>query len=72
MDIAKGVRKTCPLCDHPGVSYEVQGLPSGDMLFRFRCQVCGWPYQKRVRAPKVTVEPLIGFTRRPYSWEPQP
>ena len=72
MDIAKGVRKNCPLCDHPGVSNEIQVLPGGDILYRFRCPICGWPYQKRVRAPKVTVEPLIGFTRKPYRWEPQP
>jgi len=71
-DIAKGVRKACPLCDHPGLAYEAQTLPSGDTLYRFSCTMCGWPYQKRVRPPKVTVEPLIGFSRNPYRWEPHP
>jgi len=71
-DIAKGVRKACPLCDHIGLAQEVQKLPSGDILYKFTCPICGWPYQKRVRGPKATVEPLIGFKREPYRWEPQP
>jgi len=69
MDIAKGIKKICPICDHEDVADEAQVLPSGDILYRFVCSRCGWFHVKRVRSPNVTVEPLIGFKSKPLRWE---
>lgn len=71
-DIAKGLTKTCPICDQEDVADEAQVLPGGVILYKFKCSRCGWPHVKRVRAPVATVEPLVGFSRKPYSWEPRP
>jgi len=70
MDIAKGLEKPCPICDHKDMPHEAQILPSGDILYRYTCSHCGWFHVKRFRGPNVTVEPLIGFKRKPMRWEP--
>ena len=71
-DIANGITKPCPICDHVDRAHEAQVLPSGVILYRFKCSRCGWPHQKRAGAPVATVEPLVGFKREPYRWEPRP
>jgi len=70
MDIAKGLEKPCPICDHVDKAHEAQVLPSGDILYRFTCSYCGWFHVKRVKALEITVEPLVGFRSKPLRWEP--
>jgi len=69
MDIAKGIKKSCPICETVDQATEAKVLPSGDILYRFVCSYCGWFHVKRVRGPNVTVEPLTGFKSKPLRWE---
>lgn len=69
-DIAKGIKKPCPICDYKDMPQEAQVLPSGDILYRYVCTRCGSFHIKRVKGPEITVEPLKGFKREPYRWEP--
>lgn len=66
MDLTNGIKKACPICDREHRAYEADVLPSGAILYRFKCNHCGWPYQKRVNPPDISVEELKGFrSKRP-------
>jgi len=71
-DIAKGVQGDCPGCGRQNLAYLAIVLESGDIVYRFSCAGCGESYRDKVSGPVATVEPLIGFSRGPYMWEPQP
>ena len=70
MDIAKGLEKPCPICGSVDKAHEAEVLDSGVILYKFLCPRCEWFHVKRVLAPDATVEPLKGFKRKPYRWEP--
>lgn len=72
MDIAKGLEKKCMICGNVDKAYEAHVTKSGAVIFKFICSKCGHSHKRKLKAPKFTVEPLIGFIRKPMMWEPEP
>lgn len=52
----EGLEKECPICERINPPHEGQVLPSGDILYRYKCSRCSWAYVRRDKAPNVTVE----------------
>ena len=68
----KGMEKACPDCGNVDKAHEGHVTPSSAIILKFRCSKCGRSHQRGVEAPEVKVEAFVGFTRKPYRWEPKP
>ena len=68
--VANNMEKACPICDTVDKAEEAQVTPSHAIIYRFKCSRCGFPHQRSVKPPNLTVDPLEGFRREPYRWRP--
>jgi len=55
--------KPCPYCMKDNKPYEAEVKDNQDILYKYKCSRCLWPYTGLSRSSGVKVEPLVGFNR---------
>jgi len=55
--------KPCPYCKKINKPYEAEVKDNQDILYRYLCDRCKWPYTGLIRSSRSKVGPLVGFTR---------
>ena len=55
--------KPCPYCKKINKPSEAEVKDNQDILYKYTCDRCKWPYTGLSRSSRSRVEPLVGFTR---------